>query len=199
MKHIIILLCLFTLGSCSDSNNLVEKTQQGEILNLDKSDFVNQTGYVQLILDKASAQEWKDHYIKTTTENEGHEFLNQYRLNAITNMIERSDFLFTVKENDAQFLMKMYTDYDTKGGLEIKHLMLNKLSEFYPDEEITSLRNEAYKKGLQYQEKFKIKLEEYKKRTKADEGQDWRDMTVESYQAKVDDANNFLHFFEPNS
>ena len=202
MKFTLILSFLCILFSCSDSSNIdndIQENQQSEIYNTYKSDFLNQTGYVDLIINKASGKEWKDHYIKVTEELKDHELLNQYRLNAVTNMIDRSDFLSTIQKSDSEFLMEMYNNFQTKGSLETKHLMLNKLAEFFPSEVISELRQASYPGGVEYQAKFIEKLEGYKSRTANDAGEYWRELTVQSYQSKVDDANNFLHYFEANS
>ena len=196
MKYTVILLALLAFTSCSDSN-IVELTEAKEINNLDVSEFTNQTGYVDLIANHASGEEWKEHYILTTEKYKDHKYLNQYRLNAATNMIERSDFLSTIEKADADFLMEMYTNFHTKGSLETKHLMLNKLAEFFPSETISKLRYASYSGGLEYQAKFIKKLEDYKSRTANDAGEYWRELTIQSYQSKVDDADNFLKFFDP--
>ncbi len=196
MKYTVILLALLAFTSCSDSN-IVELTEAKEINNLDVSEFTNQTGYVDLIANHASGEEWKEHYILTTEKYKDHKYLNQYRLNAVTNMIERSDFLSTIEKADADFLMEMYTNFHTKGSLETKHLVLNKLAEFFPSETISKLRYASYSGGLEYQAKFIKKLEDYKSRTANDAGEYWRELTVQSYQSKVDDADNFLKFFDP--
>ena len=101
MKHTIILLFLSVLISCSESDNIdsnIQPSQQTEIFNIDKSTFLNQTGYVDLIINKASGEEWKDHYIKTSSELKGHKFLNQYRLNSETvSSGKNSANLFNIK------------------------------------------------------------------------------------------------------
>jgi phosphoserine aminotransferase len=202
MKHTIILFSLLTILSCTESNIIdsdIIENQQTEIYNTDKSDFLNKTGYVELIINKASGKEWKDHYISVTAKLKDHELLNQYRLNAVTNMIDRSDFLSTIQKSDADFLMKMFNDFQTKGSLETKHLMLNKLAEFFPKERILKLRSAAYPGGVEYQKRYTDKLKNYIEKTLDSEGEYWREQTVQSYQNRVDDANNFLHYFEPNS
>ena len=198
MKHTVILFALLAFTSCSDSN-IVEIVEKTEINNLDVSEFTNLTGYVDLIGNHASGEEWKEHYITTTEKYKDHKYLNQYRLNAVTNMIDRSDFLSTIQKSDSEFLMEMYNNFQTKGSLETKHLMLNKLAEFFPSEVISELRHASYPGGVEYQAKFIKKLEGYKSRTANDAGEYWRELTVQSYQSKVDDANNFLHYFEANS
>ncbi len=93
----------------------------------------------------------------------------------------------------------MFNDFQTKGSLETKHLMLNKLAEFFPKERILKLRSAAYPGGVEYQKRYTDKLKNYIEKTLDSEGEYWREQTVQSYQNRVDDANNFLHYFEPNS
>lgn len=193
MKQLIFILLAIFLVACSDATvkNDVLAEIESPTFQDERQNFLHSTGYVDLIGSKATSEEFKSNYIEVTNHyDKGHEYLNQYRLNVINHMVAKTDFLD--KENDYEFLMSMYTDFQTIGGLETKYLLLNKLAEHYPATLIDDLRSLAYEHGLEYQKDVTERLISYEDYIVGKDLTDLEKMTLEVKQKRVNDAKVFL-------
>lgn len=192
---------MFIITSCAETNVVEDSLIDSKVATFqnERQDFLHSTGYVEMIANNFNGDDWKANYIKTTSENANHEFLNQYRLNVVDYMVRNTDFLSNIAENEAQFLMDMYNDFQTKGSLEAKHLMLVKLSDFFPKETITELRTNAYVSGLEYKDFVEGRLQSFIEATQGKTLTKLDELTLKAKQNRVDDANNFIGKFAPSS
>ncbi|MGA0258309.1 MAG: hypothetical protein ACO3MG_10760 [Saprospiraceae bacterium] len=197
MKQILSVFCLlFLISSCTEpDNNVIQYSTNDQSYQDDRQEFLQSTGYIEMVPTNSNGEDWKQNYIKTCESYPDHEFLFQYKLNVINHMVRKTDFLNSIDNTDSELLLDMYNDFKTVGGLETKYLLLNKLSEFYPQDMIQQLSLEAYKNGLinkeQVEKSLHLFIENMKNKpyTKLDE------LTLKIKQERVEESNKFLPLF----
>ena len=164
MKYIYIFVTALFLFSCTDQANEVANLEQIEEAKKAQTrfDFFQSIGYHSLSPEH-NADKMVAHYIETNETYPGHEFLNQYNLNVIDQLMRFTEYSSTITQADLPFVKAMYENFrGCKSGLKAKYLMLNALSKNESSEYITTAAKEAVEKSRIHIERMSGIVEKYK-------------------------------------
>ena len=130
-----------------------------------------------------------------------HEHLNGYKLLITKLMVERTDLLeMTTDFESAKFVMELYKGFKTKASLGVKHEMLKTLATFYPSDEITKLRSEAYNPGLEFRQEMISKLNRMENELGDLSNLELLDeLSLQTVRNRIEDIDNFKEYFESAS